>query len=128
MPRGEKPTPGSRANVKTFCGSSKRCRTPTPRPVISIAIPPDRIKSWADANPALREHYRDLRASFEHLDGYLRLFTPFHRRLYRTPVEIAGAEIEKFLRDVFERFAHGHDPRDDLTRSRRTCVGSICGG
>lgn len=62
-----------------------------------------RIKSWADANPALREPYRDLRASFEHLDGYLRLFTPFHRRLYRTPVEIAGAEIEKFLRDVFEK-------------------------
>jgi signal transduction histidine kinase len=62
-----------------------------------------RIKSWADANPALRDPYRDLRASFEHLDGYLRLFTPFHRRLYRTPVEISGAEIEKYLRDVFDR-------------------------
>jgi signal transduction histidine kinase len=62
-----------------------------------------RIKSWADANPALREPYRDLRASFEHLDGYLRLFTPFQRRLYRAPVEISGAELEKFVRDVFER-------------------------
>ncbi|HEV2757379.1 MAG TPA: ATP-binding protein [Actinomycetota bacterium] len=62
-----------------------------------------RIKGWADANPALREPYRDLRASFEHLDGYLRLFTPFHRRLYRTPVEIVGAEIDKFLRSVFEK-------------------------
>ena len=62
-----------------------------------------RIKSWADANPALREPYRDLRASFEHLDGYLRLFTPLQRRLYRTPVEISGAEIEKYLRDLFER-------------------------
>jgi signal transduction histidine kinase len=62
-----------------------------------------RIKSWADANPALREPYRDLRASFEHLDGYLRLFTPLHRRLYRSAVEISGSEIEKYLHDVFER-------------------------
>lgn len=62
-----------------------------------------RIKAWADANPALREPYRDLRASFEHLDGYLRLFTPLQRRLYRTPVEITGAEIEKYLHDLFER-------------------------
>lgn len=62
-----------------------------------------RIKAWADANPALRGPYRDLRASFEHLDGYLRLFTPLHRRLYRNPVEISGAEIHKYLHDVFER-------------------------
>jgi signal transduction histidine kinase len=62
-----------------------------------------RIKSWSDANPGLREPYNDLRASFEHLDGYLRLFTPFHRRLYRSAVEIAGSEIEKYLRDVFDR-------------------------
>ena len=62
-----------------------------------------RIKSWADANPVLREPYRDLRTSFEHLDGYLRLFTPFHRRLYRSRVEISGAEIEKFVHDVFEK-------------------------
>jgi len=62
-----------------------------------------RIKNWADANPALREPYADLRAGFEHLDGYLRLFTPFHRRLYRSPIEITGAEIEAFLRKVFER-------------------------
>jgi len=62
-----------------------------------------RIKSWADANPALREPYRDLRSSFEHLDGYLKLFTPLQRRLYRTPVEISGAEIEKFVRNVFDR-------------------------
>jgi signal transduction histidine kinase len=62
-----------------------------------------RIKAWADANPALREPYRDLRASFEHLDGYLRLFTPLHRRLYRAAVEISGAEIAKYLHDVFDR-------------------------
>jgi len=61
-----------------------------------------RFKSWSDANPALREPYRDLRASFEHLDGYLKLFTPFQRRLYRSEVEISGAEIGQFLHDVFD--------------------------
>jgi signal transduction histidine kinase len=68
-----------------------------------------RIKSWADMNPALRDPYHDLRASFEHLDGYLRLFTPFHRRLYRTKIEISGAEIEKYLRDVFDRKLEASD-------------------
>ena len=62
-----------------------------------------RLKAWADANPALRGPYRDLRSSFEHLDGYLRLFTPLHRRLYRSAIEISGAEIDKYLHDVFDR-------------------------
>ena len=38
-----------------------------------------RFEQWAKENPPLREPYRDLRASFEHLDGYLRL-TPLNRR------------------------------------------------
>jgi signal transduction histidine kinase len=62
-----------------------------------------RFEQWAKENPPLREPYRDLRASFEHLDGYLRLFTPLNRRLYRKPTEIVGAELEKFLRGVFEK-------------------------
>jgi len=62
-----------------------------------------RFKSWSDENPALREPYRDLRSSFEHLDGYLKMFTPLNRRLYRTKVEMTGAEIEKYMLDVFKR-------------------------
>lgn len=65
-----------------------------------------RLKSWADDNPELRGLYRDTRAAFEHLDGYLKLFTPLHRRLYRSEVDIRGADVERFLRDVFaERLA-----------------------
>lgn len=60
-----------------------------------------RLKSWADDNPALRDLYRDTRAAFDHLDGYLKLFTPLHRRLYRSEVDILGADVERFLRDVF---------------------------
>lgn len=62
-----------------------------------------RFEQWAKENPPLRAPYRDLRASFEHFDGYLKLFTPLNRRLYRKPTEIVGAEIEGFLRRVFER-------------------------
>jgi signal transduction histidine kinase len=62
-----------------------------------------RFEQWAQANPPLRGPYRDLRTSFEHLDGYLKLFTPLNRRLYRKPTEMVGAEIEGFVRRVFDR-------------------------
>lgn len=62
-----------------------------------------RLRAWAKENAALRPVYGDLRASFDHLDGYLRLFTPLHRRLYREPVEIQGSDVVRYLRDVFEK-------------------------
>jgi signal transduction histidine kinase len=60
-----------------------------------------RLKPWADANPNLGQLYRELRASFEHLDGYLTLFTPLQRRLYRKAVSMTGGEIHKYLRSLF---------------------------
>lgn len=44
------------------------------------------LKSWADRNDALNHVYQDLRASFDRLDGYLSLFTPLQRRLYRSRI------------------------------------------
>ena len=65
-----------------------------------------RLKAWADVNKDLEELYRNIRASFDHLDGYLTLFTPLQRRLYRKAVDIRGSEIAEFLDDLFrERFA-----------------------
>ena len=61
------------------------------------------FKVWADANPKLRAAYEELKASFDHLDGYLTLFTPLQRRLHRTAVEMVGSEIETFLRDLFDK-------------------------
>ncbi|MGF1236772.1 ATP-binding protein [Streptomyces sp. 2-6] len=61
-----------------------------------------RLRSWADANKALRPVYSDLRASFEHLDAYLRLFTPLNKRLYRRDTIMKGSEVEKFLTDLFQ--------------------------
>ena len=68
-----------------------------------------RLKAWADINKDLEELYRNIRASFDHLDGYLTLFTPLQRRLYRKAVDIRGSEIYDFLNDLFkERLARHH--------------------
>lgn len=64
-----------------------------------------RLKSWADVNPGLEQLYQNIRNSFDHLDGYLGLFTPLHRRLYRKEIVIRGSDIHTFLSDLFqERF------------------------
>lgn len=62
-----------------------------------------RLRTWAQQNISLRPLYGDLRASFDHLDGYLKLFTPLHRRLYREPVQIRGADVQRYLHDVFDK-------------------------
>ena len=69
--------------------------------VRSIRIGLKRLKAWADTNEGLRELYDSIRLSFDHLDGYLTLFTPLQRRLYRKAVEIRGSEIRDFLKDLF---------------------------
>ena len=60
-----------------------------------------RLRAWADVNAQLQPVYDGIRVHFDHLDGYLTLFTPLHRRLYRTEIEIKGSEINKFLQDLF---------------------------
>ena len=59
------------------------------------------LRAWADINAGLRELYDSIRTSFDHLDGYLTLFTPLQRRLYRKAVEIRGSEIRDFLEELF---------------------------
>lgn len=81
-----------------------------------------RLRVWAQQNVNLRPLYSDLRASFDHLDGYLKLFTPLHRRLYREPVWIRGADIQRYLHDVFNKGLdeHGIELRvtDEFERMR----------
>lgn len=60
-----------------------------------------RLDAWADVNPKLQELQRELRAAFEHLDGYLSLFTPLQRRLRRRREKLGGAKIEEFLQRLF---------------------------
>ncbi|TFV82798.1 sensor histidine kinase [Blastococcus sp. CT_GayMR20] len=59
------------------------------------------LDPWARANPQLRDVVQDIKSGFQHLDGYLRLFTPLQRRLYRRRVIITGNEIARFVTGVF---------------------------
>ncbi len=68
-----------------------------------------KLKAWADINQDLDPLYQNIRANFEHLDGYLTLFTPLNRRLYRKEIEISGSEIKKFIEDIFTERMRRHD-------------------
>jgi signal transduction histidine kinase len=59
------------------------------------------LKAWADVNQRLEPIYNGIQVNFNHLDGYLSLFTPLHRRLRRTKVIVKGSEISKFLTELF---------------------------
>lgn len=83
------------------------------------------LKAWADLNENLSPLYKDIRANFEHLDGYLTLFTPLNRRLYRKEVEITGNEIKKFIEDIFSERIRRHDI--DLESSSAFLKKSIIG-
>ncbi len=67
-----------------------------------------RLKAWADVNEDLDPIYQNIRANFEHLDGYLTLFTPLNRRLYRKEIEIKGITIKQFLEDIFAERMRRH--------------------
>lgn len=59
------------------------------------------LKPWADVTPDLAGVYGNLKNGFDHLDGYLNLFTPLSRRLNRTAVPLSGEEIRNYLLEVF---------------------------
>ena len=61
-----------------------------------------RLRVWADVNEGLGQVYRELSTSFDHLDGYIALFAPLQRRLYRSPVVLAGGDLVDFLRRLFD--------------------------
>lgn len=67
------------------------------------------LKGWADLNDNLSGVYQDLRVNFEHLDGYLSLFTPLQRRLYRKAAPISGPDISEYITSLFKnRFERHH--------------------
>ena len=78
-----------------------------------------RFRAWADVNDQLADVYHGIRVSFEHLDSYLTLFTPLHRRLYRSQVQIKGSEITKFLLDLFRERLARHDVNASATEAFR---------
>lgn len=67
------------------------------------------LKAWSDVNDKLEGVYNNIKVNFEHLDGYLNLFTPLNRRLNRKKEEIGLLEIKTFLIDLFKSRMERHD-------------------
>ena len=85
----------------------------------SIRIGLRRLKAWADVNTGLDKLYNSIRANFDHLDGYLALFTPLRSRLYRKEVEIYGFEIFDFLEELFRARLVRHSVTITATKAFR---------
>lgn len=81
------------------------------------------LRTWADVNEDLQPLYRNIRMNFEHLDGYLKLFTPLDRRLNRKKIDIQGKEIKKYIEDIFmERFHRHHISLEDTNKFKRKVI------
>lgn len=83
------------------------------------------LRRWGKANPELGRLHANITDDFNHLDSYLALFTPLHRRLYLQPQQISGEDIEKFLLDLFGERLHrtGVVLKASPEFRRRTIVG-----
>tara|TARA_B110000211_G_scaffold234895_1_gene307172 strand:- start:2769 stop:5801 length:3033 start_codon:yes stop_codon:yes gene_type:complete len=75
------------------------------------------LKPWADNNPKLKTLYSNISNSFSHLDGYLKMFTPLNRRLYRNKVDLSGKEIKNYLLDIFKERLSRHLIEFEVTSS-----------
>lgn len=67
------------------------------------------LRAWSDVDEKFETTYNNLRANFEHLDGYLNLFTPLNRRLNRKREEIPLLDIKVFLIDLFKSRLERHE-------------------
>ncbi|CAI2160500.1 sensory histidine kinase AtoS [Serratia fonticola] len=67
------------------------------------------LKAWSEINEGLDGVYKNIKVNFEHLDGYLNLFTPLNRRLQRKKEEIKLPEIKSFLIDLFKNRMERHN-------------------
>ena len=75
------------------------------------------LRPWASENEQLAGLYQEIRTNFEHLDGHLNLFTPLQRRLYRKAIPIKGADINHYVRALFEGRLKRHDISLETTQS-----------
>ena len=66
------------------------------------------LKAWSDVYENLEKVYKNIKINFEHLDGYLNLFTPLNRRLNRKREDISLLEIKTFLIDLFKARLERH--------------------
>ncbi|OJV81782.1 MAG: ATP-binding protein [Bacteroidia bacterium 44-10] len=67
------------------------------------------LRAWSDVDQQIEGIYKNIKANFDHLDGYLNLFTPLNRRLNRKREDISLLEIKTFLIDLFKSRFERHD-------------------
>ena len=67
------------------------------------------LKAWSDVDIKLEGIYKNIKVNFEHLDGYLNLFTPLNRRLNRRREDISLLDIKTFLIDLFKSRLERHN-------------------
>lgn len=67
------------------------------------------LRAWSDVNKELEGVYNNIKINFEHLDGYLNLFTPLNRRLSRKSEEIKLLEVKNYLIDLFKNRLTRHE-------------------
>lgn len=67
------------------------------------------LKEWSEVDTKLDGIYKNIKINFEHLDGYLNLFTPLNRRLYRNKENISLLDINAFILDLFKPRLERHN-------------------
>ena len=67
------------------------------------------LKAWSDVDQQMEGVYKNIKTNFDHLDGYLNLFTPLNRRLNRKREDIPLLEIKMFIIDLFKSRFERHD-------------------
>lgn len=76
-----------------------------------------KMKAWADVNEDLEKIYNSVRYNFEHLEGYLTLFRPLNRRMYRKQIIIRGETIADFIKDLFSERVRRHNISLEFTKA-----------
>lgn len=82
----------------------------------------NKFRPWAKVNEPLNEIYVGLKTSFDHLDNYLKLFTPLSRRMNRERSEISGEHIWKYLIDIFDSRLNRHKVTLHVTETFKSKV------
>ena len=67
------------------------------------------LRAIAQRAPAVQPTYEQIRANFEHLDGYLQLFTPLQRRINRKKSIVSGPDLKGYAGNVFSARFVRHD-------------------
>lgn len=67
------------------------------------------LRAWSDVDQQIEGVYKNIKTNFDHLDGYLNLFTPLNRRLNRKREDISLLEIKTFLIDLFKSRFERHN-------------------